>query len=88
MGPDKIWWPGIDLRTPWKNFLSEALPINQRSQFTHLASASAVFCLCTQKASAMRKKSGIFKPLRIQLSVAVASVQIFLQYDSPSIYTQ
>ena len=36
-------------------------------QFTHFASASAIFCLCIQKAGAMCNKSGTFKPLRIQL---------------------
>ena len=34
--------------------------MNQRSQFTHLASASAVFYLCIQKSGATCKKSGIF----------------------------
>ena len=34
--------------------------INQRSQFTHLASVSAVFCLGMQKTCAMYKKSGVF----------------------------
>ena len=38
-----------------------------KSQFTHFAFASAIFCFCIQKAGAMCKKSGIFKPLRIQL---------------------
>ena len=35
-------------------------PINQLSQFTHLASVSAVFCVCIQKAGAMCEKSGVF----------------------------
>ena len=34
--------------------------MNQRSQFTHLASDLAVFCLCIQKSGAMYEKSGIF----------------------------
>ena len=33
----------------------------------NVASASAVFCLCIQKAGAMYEKSEIFKPVRIQL---------------------
>ena len=43
---------------PIANFWLRAC--NQRSQFTHLASVLAVFCLCIQKASAMCENSGVF----------------------------
>ena len=40
--------------------LKSLVYVNQRSQFTHWASASAVFCLCIQNSGAMCEKSGIF----------------------------
>ena len=52
--------PFLLLTTRNFNWLWNHLPINQRSQFTHLTSALAVFCLCIQKPGAMCKKSGIF----------------------------
>ena len=59
--------PSLLLTTRNFNWLWNHYFINQQSQFTYLASASAVFWLCIQKASVMCKKSGILKPLRIQL---------------------
>ena len=52
--------PSLLLTTRNFNWLWNHLPINQRSHFTHLTSALAVFCLCIQKADAMCEKSGIF----------------------------
>ena len=52
--------PFLLLTTRNFNWLWNHLAINQRSQFTHLTSALAVFCLCIQKAGAMCEKSGIF----------------------------
>ena len=42
------------------NWLWNHQSINQRSQLTHLISASAVFCLCIRKSGAMCEMSGIF----------------------------
>ena len=39
-----------------------------------------LFASIKQKAGGLCEKTGVFKPLRIQLSVVVVSVQIFLQY--------
>ena len=48
------------LFTTWNfNWLWNHYSINQRSQFTHLVSASAVFCLCIQKTGTMSEKFGI-----------------------------
>ena len=59
--------PFLLLTTRNFNWLWNQLkPIDQRSQFTHSASGSAVFCLCIQKTGAMCEQSEIFKPLRIQ----------------------
>ena len=52
--------PSLLLTTRNFNWLWNHLPINQRSQFKHSTSASAVFCFCIQKAGAMCEKSGIF----------------------------
>ena len=52
--------PSLLLTTHNFSWLWNHLSLNQRSQFTHLTSASAVFCLCIQKAGAMCEKSGIF----------------------------
>ena len=47
--------------------VSAPLSINQRSQFTHLASSLAVFCRLYTKSGAMCEKTEIFKLQRIQL---------------------
>ena len=52
--------PFLLLTTRNFNWLWNHWSINQRSQFTHLASAAAVFCLCLQKFGAMCENSGIF----------------------------
>ena len=51
------------------------------SQFAHLASASAAFCLCVQKAVAMSEKSGIFEPTAYSSKVSqLFPFKFFLQY--------
>ena len=52
--------PSLLLATRNFNWLWNHSPINHRSQFSNLASASTVFCLCSQNAGARCKKSGIF----------------------------
>ena len=42
------------------NSLRNHQPINQRSQFIHLASVSAVFCACIEKVGEVCEKSGSF----------------------------
>ena len=63
--------PSSLLTTRNFNWLWNHLPINQRSQFTHLTSALAVFCLCIQKAGAMVKSLGFLIQTTYQRTVLV-----------------